>query len=154
MIPAGPNPKPAWTVLHIAPCVGDPPGSVPFAYTEGVYGGFGKPNLWMSYRGACGHVLGTAVAHGCVNDIADRLITGEMGPGKTCDLLTGARDVLRFAAGDPIEGEEADAIEAWPADGGPILPLSWRCSLDDDWIAHLPERRLATWSDGAGSSSA
>lgn len=123
----------AWTVMHVVPCVGDPPDAQAFAYTHGVFVAFGKPNVWVSYLGACGHRLGTEVAHGSVNELVERLIKGDLASGRSCDLLTGAFDILRFTAGSPVEGEAADAIEAWPPEGGPVLPLSWRCSLDVDW---------------------
>ncbi|MBI2709640.1 MAG: hypothetical protein HYX34_08075 [Actinobacteria bacterium] len=131
--------RPAWMVVHVTPTVDDPPHADAYAYTEGMHAAFRTPNLWLSYRGACGHRMNTRVAHWCANHLADRVILGELAPGDWCDVPTGEDEVLRFTVGEPVEREAADAIEAWPDDGWPILPLSWRCSLDADWAPSPPD---------------
>jgi hypothetical protein len=128
----------SWTVIHVRSTGDDPPGFEEFAYTEGLVANEEMPNLWLSYRGACGHRLGYEMAHYLVNETAQQLIDHGVAPGGAVDGETAAGGIIRVRVGDPVGPREGEQLEAFPSDGAPIIPLSWTCSLDADWA---PQRK-------------
>ena len=124
----------SWTVIHVRATDDDPPEFDSFAYSEGLVANENVPNLWVSYRGDCGHQLGYEMAHYLVNGTARRLIAGEIAIGESWDSETAAGGVVRVRLGETVGRDECARLEAFPRDGVPLSPLSWTCSLDDDWV--------------------
>lgn len=123
-----------WTVIHVSLGEGDEdPTFEPFAYTEGLTSEEELPNLWLSYRGGCGHRLGQEMAHFVVNETAKGLVDHGIELSGSLDVETAAGATIRIVLGAPLDKDECLELEVFPDDDGAVVPLSWTCSLDEGW---------------------
>lgn len=123
-----------WTVTHVLDAAADPdPSFEPFAYSEGLLAEEGVPNLYLSHTGRCGHRVGYEMANFMVNEAARRLIDGSAQMGGSVDVMTEGDATLRLELGEPIDIETSRSLEVFPRDPGPVIPITWICSLDGDW---------------------
>lgn len=123
-----------WTVTHVLDTAADPdPTFEPFAYSEGLLAEEGVPNLYMSYTGRCGHRVGNEMANYMVNEAASQMIDAAVPAGGTVDVLTAADATLRLELGGPVDIAASRRLGVFPRDPGPVIPITWICSLDDDW---------------------
>ncbi len=124
-----------WTVTHVMETAAHPDLSFePFAYSEGLLIEEGVPNLYMSHEGRCGHRVGYEIANYMINEAASHSVDGAVEAGGTLDVFTAAGATLRLELGQPIDVDASRMLEVFPRDPGPVIPITWRCSLDDDWV--------------------
>lgn len=104
-------------------------GDPPFVYSVGLWSQHGKPELWVSCRGECGHTTGCEGAAIVLNDLAAKLLDAPecddfVHGSYSYDFGTG---ILVFTPEQPRAGL-TDALETYHADAtAPVIRLRWRC---------------------------
>lgn len=106
-----------------------------FVYSNDLWSTHGLPELWVSCLGICGHRVSEEGAAHVLNEMARRLIAGDLQPGGQHAMPFDSGAVLRFHLGPPAHGRW-DELETYYAErDAPVCEVRWSCCFRVDAAA-------------------
>lgn len=114
-----------WHLTCVFPTIHDEGEA--FVYSDNLWATHQLPELWVSCLGACGHRVSEEGAAHVLNEMARRMIAGELHPGGDHAVPFDSGAVLRFEAGQPSHGRWEE-LETYCAErDAPVIEVRWSC---------------------------
>ena len=114
-----------WRLTAVFPTIYDEGEG--FVYSENLWTTHQLPELWVSCLGTCGHRVSEEGAANVLNEMARRMIAGELKAGGEHAVPFDSGAVLRFSLGSPSRGRWEE-LQTYGADrDAPVSEVRWSC---------------------------
>lgn len=114
-----------WHLTCVVPTIYDETEA--FVYSDNLWSTHALPELWVSCLGTCGHRVSEHGAADVLNEIARRMIAGDLRTGGEHAVPFDSGAVLRFEVGLPKRGRWCE-LETYCADqDAPVIEVRWCC---------------------------
>ena len=114
-----------WRLMAVCPSVHD--RGEAFVYSENLWATHRCPELWVSGLGMCGHRVSVDGAAQVLNDMARRMIAGDLKPGGEHAVPFDSGAVLRFELRLPSRDRWKELQAYYAEEKAPICEVRWTC---------------------------